>query len=588
MIDSAPATPPPASGGEHDKGATPWLLLAVCGLCYLAQTFIAWGWPALDGYPAIERWIDPNFLPGDFYSNTTVGYGVDTWQGAVFGTVQQWTGVHYTVQLAALTALRCLLWPIVLYFFLNALLRDAFAARVGVVLGVFAGFALPETLGWQWLWGDASPAMFAVFAMTWAWTLMLQRRAAPGFVILAFATLFQPLVGVHGMIFASLIWLVDYDRDEKLAIFRQPATMLAIALFGATFLSQWYLLSPAAADRLPVAEYLRILVWERHPTDFLPSRFDPQSVAAAAIGSLAVVLMAVREYRGMARGTLIAATLIAYALICLFGWIFVEIVPIRLVIDLIPYRTASVGAPIMLAVIAAVATRMVRERRWTVAALIAGACLATGAVGLRLHLPMEAGAAILLIAALALWLPPRLPTDGIGDAMARNYRLGWLPVIALLLAITAERVWSRHGAMVMPTVANQHPLYGWAKTQTPPDARFLVEQFSGDYRYVGAVSPQAMRLIGRRAVVASRDYPFRETAILPWYDSWRLGLNHGEPDFVDKATAAQLSAICRALPYDYVVRREPLPAGTLTEVKTFAPAHGIGELHVYSLQGACS
>lgn len=560
---------------------TPIFLLIVCGFCYLMQTFVAWGWPALDGYPAIERWVDPAFLPNDFYANTTTGYGVDTWQGAVFGGIQQWTGVHYTLQLAVLTALRCLLWPLLLYHFFIALLRDELTARISVVLGTLAGFALPETLGWSWLWGDASPAMFAVFAMTLAWTLMLRRRPAAGFVALAFATLFQPLVGVHGMILAGLIYLFDYDMREKLAIFRQPMTIAAIALFGATFLSQYLLLSPAAADRLPVAEYLRILVWERHPTDFLPSRFAHKSVIAAAIGSTAVLLIAATQWRRLSRPALVLSALAAYALICLIGWIFVEIWPVRLVIDLIPYRTASIGAPIMLGLIGTLTAHMMREGRWTVLALVAGAFLLTGPVGVRLHAPVEASAIVLLTAALVALIPAKLPTDGPADRVAAGYRLGWLPVIALLLVIGGERFYSRHGAMVLPTTANQHPLYGWALKETKPDARFLIEQFSDDYRYVGAISPQAMRLVGRRAVIASRDFPFRESTMRPWLQTWAVALGHGKPDFVDTITPAQIADICRALPFDYIVRREPLPEGTLPEVKTFAPAHGVGEIHVY-------
>ena len=85
------------------------LLLFACALLYMAQSLQVWAWPALDGYPAIERWLDAGFLPNDFYTNTTVKFGVDTPQAIVVGTLSRWTGVHYTVLLAALTVLRHLL-----------------------------------------------------------------------------------------------------------------------------------------------------------------------------------------------------------------------------------------------------------------------------------------------------------------------------------------------------------------------------------------------------------------------------------------------------------------------------------------------
>ena len=46
-----------------------------CGLCYVGLSYVAWGWPSVDGYPAIERFLDPSFLREDFYTNTSESYG---------------------------------------------------------------------------------------------------------------------------------------------------------------------------------------------------------------------------------------------------------------------------------------------------------------------------------------------------------------------------------------------------------------------------------------------------------------------------------------------------------------------------------
>src|SRR5262245_22356476 len=92
-------------------------LLVACGLCYAAMSYVPWGWPAVDAYPAIERYLDPTFLTHDFYTNTTARYGVDTNQAIVLGTLQRYFGFHYTKVLAALNLFRCLVFPALVYWF---------------------------------------------------------------------------------------------------------------------------------------------------------------------------------------------------------------------------------------------------------------------------------------------------------------------------------------------------------------------------------------------------------------------------------------------------------------------------------------
>ncbi|MGL4541243.1 MAG: hypothetical protein ACRCUI_01890, partial [Polymorphobacter sp.] len=204
MRDDLPSTP--------NRWQESFLLLA-CALLYLAQSFQSWGWPALDGYPAIERWLDPQFLTADFYTNTTVKFGVDTPQAYVIGSLARLTGVDYADILAVLTALRHLLWPFILFGFLLAWSGDRVAALLAVGLGVLGNFALPRTLGWAWLWGDASTAMFAVLAATYAWRCFLARRGAMTLLLMTIACLLQPLVAVHAGIVLLLIFSIDFDAS---------------------------------------------------------------------------------------------------------------------------------------------------------------------------------------------------------------------------------------------------------------------------------------------------------------------------------------------------------------------------------------
>ena len=556
------------------------LVIFSCGLCYFAQSFVAWGWPAVDGYPAIERWLDPSFLPTDFYTGTTTGFGVDTWQAVLFGSIQRWTGIHYTVQIALLTALRHLLWPWVLYRFFKALLKDETAALTGVVLGVLAEFALPKTLAWSWLWGDGSPAMMAVFVMTLAWTEMLRRRAGLGLLLLGAATVMQPLVGVHGAIFASMIFLFGYSPAELKAALKKPATYAGGAAFVAIFLWHYFALSPPAAERLPIQDYVRILAWERHPGDFLVSRISARDWLAWFLGVAAVGIMAAHVWRRMKGRALIVAGLAAYAAFCVGSYLFVELKPVRLVVDLIPFRTVAIGAPLLLAIIGCFGADMLRSGRWTAAAGMALASALAGYYGQRLGLPLEGASALLLGSAVLGSLPRR---DRVPAAEDGAILLVWRLAIFGLLAAAIPAGLARHEYMQIPERANQHPVYAWASEATPPNSRFLVEQMSSDGHYAEVISPQLMRLVGRRAVVASRDYPFRDSDARAWLRTWVVALDHGRADRVERASAHDLRAICARLPYDYVVRRTPPPGGHLKQAASFGSTRGIGPLQVYEV-----
>ena len=550
-------------------------LLAVCGLCYLGQDFSAWAWPALDGYPAIERWLDPGFLTHDFYTNTTDRYGVDTWQAILFGGVQRLTGVPYGATIAVLTALRLLAFPAVIFAFLSALTGRT-AALLGVTLAVLANFNLPHTLGWQWLWGDGSPAMFAAIAATGAWALLLHRKVWLSLLLMAAAAIFQPLVAVHGGMVFALVFAFDFDGRERVKALTWPANLAAGAVFLAAFLSQYVLLSPAPSERLANLEYIRILVWERHPTDFLPSRLKPDEVRAFFVAALGVAVMLARVWSTLPRRRLIVAALAAYAGLCLVGWVFVELRPVRLAADLIPYRTAVFGAPILLAIIATFASEAYRARAVVPLGLLFLAFVLAGPLAEAVHVPGIVPALMLLAASLAgptLTLAP----------MARLSRLVgtpmWLLAGAALAGQGALAASHRQAAMSLPDPSNQHPVYAWAKTRTETAATFLIEQKPSDRAYGLALSPQRMRLIGRRAVVASMDFPFADRDLRAWRTTWAAGLDHGRRDFVETANAQRIAQVCRELPFDYLIRTRPLAGAT--PVAQFAPSNGVAAVLVY-------
>jgi len=586
---------PPVTGSlaphGEDQRFRVWALLALAGLCHVCMMFEAWGWPAIDGYPTIERFLDPSFLRNDFYTNTSRGYGVDTAQAYLFGTLQQWTGVHYDVQLAALNVLRCLTFPALVYAFFLALSGRRTLAISGVLIGVLSNFALPRTLGWAWVWGDPSTAMFAVPAIVLAWTLLLRRRAGAAFGWLAFAAAMHPLAALHGAIVMGTILLLDYSRDETVALLKSPTALAGGALFFVTFASQYVLLKADPRDQLPIAEYVNIMAYERHPGDFLPSRFSQASVVSFALAALCVAFVLWRAGAAIPKRRLVVGTLLLYVAICVLGGLFVEVVPLRFFVQLIPFRTANIGAPFMLFVLAWFAAKLLEEERYlTYAAVLALSVLATQYVA---KMAGHRGVLLGQLAPLALLGIVVANLTGRGPLPAALEKLG-APLFAgtrltavvgtglCVLGLVAAS--ARRDALVLPRAENQHPVYAWMQTHTPVESTFLVDQYTSDKRYGGAINPQKVRLVGRRPVVASLDFPFLDRDMRPWLERWKVALEGRTPDRVDRADVPALETLRRRFPFDYVLRKTPLPAtpGATLEAE-FPPWQNGPKVLVYRL-----
>jgi hypothetical protein len=583
---------PPAELVEGGSRRALLVLLVALGLCHVGLNFEAWGWPAIDGYPTIERFLDPGFLSGDFYTDTSQGYGVDTAQAFLFGGIERITGVRYDVQLALLNFVRCLTFPALVYAFFHALSGKRDIAVVGAVLGVVSNFALPKTLGWAWVWGDPSTAMFAIPAIVAGWTLLLRRRPGACFGCFAFAAALHPLASLHGAIVVGLILLADYTPEERRAALRSPTALSGAACFGLVFVAQFLALRADPKDELPIAEYVNIMAWERHPGDYLPSRFPLWTVLAFASGVVAAVVILIGQWNQIPRIRLVVVTLGTYAMICVSGWLFVEVHPVRFFVQLIPFRTANVGAPFMLYLYACFAASLFRERQ-----VASFACALLAALLASPYVVRAAGPYGVLLRAIAPIILVQSFFGGTRNIFRRlvvsldagvlrlvpGPRFSFLLAAGLvLLGIAGAR--ARRDAFVIPRVENQHPLYGWLRAHTAPAATVFVDQYSQDGRYTAAINPQKVRLVGHRAVVASLDFPFLDRDMRGWMERWQLALHGREEDRVNGADLATLDALRERFPFELVVRNAPLPPDPRIRLEVeFHGVLGVKDVFVYRL-----
>lgn len=538
-------------------------LLAACGLWLFATFFTPWGWPGLDGYPAIERFLDPDFLPNDFYTQTAASFSTDTLIAYGVGSFEQATGVPYALSIAILNAARILFWPWALYRFVQALLRDHATGLVAAVLATLATLRLPYTPGWGYGKGDQAPHNFSIFVMLLAWTWALERRPGRAMIAMAVACALHPLVAVYGIAFLGLIFVFDMDGAERRATLTSVGTWVGAVGFAGAFLGQLLGMKATVATPLDAATYIDILAFERHPHHFVPSHFRVFRWIGMVV-SLCLTTGLVVRYRGAFRGQrLIAATLATYVLAAAAGYAFVEILPLRVVVQFTPYRFAVVAAPVMLAVLAWFTHRAATSGHAPLFALTIGACFFYPLF----HWPPKT----LQLAVFVLSVLGALALDG-KEGSDLQTRLGDLlrhpravPGFAAALALSAVGFMSlRPDAYVLPTLANQHPVYTWIHDHTPEDAVFLTDQYGDD-----SLRPQRVRLLARRAVMASRDFPFREDHFVEWHTRWQAAFADRAFNRVTVATGDELAAIAAIRPFDHVLRQLPLDDPRFEELAAF-------------------
>jgi hypothetical protein len=425
--------------------------------------------------------------------------------------------------------------------------------------------------------------MFANVLIMAAWTLFLSRKPWGSLSLFTIAVFIHPLLVVQGIIFIILAFLLDYSARERVTALLSPHNIAAGIVFAAAFFFQYAMLSAEEGEQLSADAYVRIIGYDRHPGDFIPSLFDRQTVIAFALAAIAAAIMMWRLWAVLPRRSLIIGSLAAYAAMALAGYLFVEVWPVRFFIQLVPYRFAFVGAPVLLLVISVFAANAHSSKHYLTAAGVMSAFILASPFAREIGVSPPVPAA-LMVALAAIPIPARFywrPADKVLRWTLARERLPVLMLSGVLLAAGAASYF-RRGEFIIPETDNQHPIYEWVKANTHRDAVFLLEQHSSDPRFGDAVNPQKMRLIGRRAVVASKDFPFLEADMKNWYDRWVRVLDKGAYDHIENANPETLLAARGAYAFDYVLRRRPLPpTKTFSMVASFPSWREIEPVYLY-------
>jgi hypothetical protein len=204
----------------------------------------------------------------------------------------------------------------------------------------------------------------------------------------------------------------------------------------------------------------------------------------------------------------------------LLSYIFAELIPTRFMISFIPMRGFPILVPIIILAFARLAYVQWQERKYSNFFLLFLPFLPYNHVGLtwfllpghhQLVLPM-----LLTLAVMSLIL---LDHKGIFSLVKLDQFIAKFilraPLASLILpiAIGAIALAVVKFNLNIPTFANQADIYQWLNQNTDDNDVVLTE--------LNAANNQKLRLLARRAVIVSKDFPFNELFYKEWYQRYQ-------------------------------------------------------------------
>jgi hypothetical protein len=478
------------------------LLAAISVNNFVHHAPTAFEWPGTDMAPFYERQQDPQFLPNDYYTNSisqpnprlVFGYAV-VGLARLFHT--DWYSVYFAIRVL-MTLTVPVLWYLALVGMSEPTLRDdrqPWLARIvlaaAIVLVMRRSVSNWFSIAW---WPPFLIYVGAHPVAQWLWLLgiALRTRAATWATPLSLtiwfaATLCHPAIGLFMFVF---YWLIVFDRRRWRVLVVSGVVTIVVPF---AILAVWFHVDAPLSAR----DFVDFYIFVQHPFHYEVAQFAtltkyPWWVSFALI----LGLMAAAGVVGIVRkdGQLKTWTIrfaVAYAGSLAIQYVGTDLSPIKLVAIIGPSRFSALGY-YMLAILAARVTCDLWPEHWTTPG----------------------------------WL------SNLGSKSVPQLGL-WHVVIVMTIAAIA--IFGFYKDDLQHQIRDQYAgFYDWVEHNTAPDAVF--------HPTFNQPLHQHLPVIGRRAVLASQSFPFREDGVRE--HCRRMALGYG--------TLEQLSHVAGP---DQIVRR---------------------------------
>jgi hypothetical protein len=478
------------------------LLAAISVNNFVHHAPTAFEWPGTDMAPFYERQQDPQFLPNDYYTNSISQPNPRLVFGnSIVGLARlfhtDWYSIYFAIRVV-MTLTVPVLWYLALVGTIDPTFRDdrqRWLARMALAIA-FALVMRRSVSSWfsiAW-WPPFLIYVGAHPVAQWLWLLgiAIRTRAAVWAVPLSLAiwfaaTLCHPAIGFFMFVF---YWSIAFDRSHWREF---AASGLVTIVVPFAILAAWFHVDAPLGAR----DFVDFYVFVQHPFHYEVAQFATLTKLPWWISfSLILGLMAAAGIVGVACNdrqlkTWTVRFASAYAACVAIQYVGTDLLPIKLVAIIGPSRFSALGY-YLLAILAARVTCDLWPEHWTT--------------------------------------PPWLSRPASKSwPQLRPWHVG------IVMTLAAVAIYGLCKDDLQLQVRGLYAgFYDWVEHNTAPDAVF--------HPTFNQPLHQHLPVIGRRAVLASQSFPFREDAVREHCS--RMALGYG--------TLEQLSHVAGA---DQIVRR---------------------------------
>ncbi len=486
------------------------LFLLFMGLFYQS----AWQYPVIDSFPLIERLLNPQFLTNDFYTNTFDQFSPRLVTSKMVIWLSDITGSSYTDVVAIGNIIRIWLYGIGLYF-LFLTLSDKKTALIAFSFSALSFLSVPFLPAWWPVTFDFTSSNIALVTAIFSWGYAVKGRVHTSVSLLIITACMHPVVGLHSMFIAILIYISIHGWKSIIDLLGTISIYPFAMAFAAVILFNYF----SYEQVLSKERFIEINAQYRHAHHFIFSHMDIEKwVSTLLMCSICIGIFLWLKLRNE-QDKLTAPVLLYSAVLTLLGLLFTDLYPTRFMVSFIPMRAFPILVPIIILAVAKLAIYEWKDSNYVNFFLLFVPFLPYSHVGLTWYIFPDAHELVL----------PILLTTTICFIILLNH-FGWLKYPAINKLIGSIFRSSNIGIFLLPiafssvtlaiikfelntpTLDTSPEIYSWINKNTSKDAVIISE--------LNAADNQKLRLIARRAIVVSKDFPFNELFFEEWYQKY--------------------------------------------------------------------
>lgn len=497
-----------------------FFLLIFISLATAIYYQIAWGPSMTDSFPAVERLLDPKFITNDFYTNTFKDFSARYYVSKFYILGGLLFNTHYTTFIAYANIFRILITTLLVYFFYLILTENRQVAFIGTFLGSFTFFLFPKTVGWVFMTQELSGQNISLLFNMLALIFILKNKFNWSFIPFSISFLFHPVVAFHGICVGLVIFFSKYGRSGLKNTLKDYKLYLFFIYF-LVFVLMWYIPLKEVMKgviSLSAQEYTQILGYFRHPHHYIPSQFGLFGWVIFISYFISLVYMIFVLRKSYSQFSIIVNLLLYLCLMMIVGYVFVEIYPIKIVVTLIPYRSLWIFPLIYMGIYGLYIFKKL-ENRDNLSFLLLHVPIILFFISsnyptlLKYKFTLIFCVLIYLYAAVNDFKVLNNKTiNNINVYLSKNlfekYSLQKIYTGPILIYLFISLY---HFNIQIPNINDsQNLIYKWIQNNTFEQSIIVSEPTSG-------IDNSLIRLVARRAVVVSGDFPFVEKYYKEWH-----------------------------------------------------------------------